>query len=274
MYALGQVIGGGLGGAISPRSSAKSARKFELGQLDNDIARGLKLEGMQADVASSEALRRQRELEPGIKAAELEQEREIANAKLEIERQKATGEITQKEADRQQRELDRQSREKIAADRVMSAERIAGMRGNGSDVRTAKAQAAQQEYDQLVADEATAGENKNKAYTYLEQIKQHAVDAPTGGLDPQYKADLAQATKAAEDADKFYQSFGEKKRDAQRRIRENQVTALGSAAQSRPVSATTHAFSIGAYLSRNKGATETDARAYAKQHYPEYEVVP
>jgi hypothetical protein len=259
MYALGQVLGGGLGGVISPRSSAKSARKFELGQLDNDIARGLKLEGMQADVASSEALRRQRELEPSIKAAELEQEREIANAKLEIERQKATGEITQKEADRQQRELDRKSREKIAADRVTSAERIAGMRGNGSDVRAAKAQAAQQEYDQLVADEATAGENKNKAYAYLEQIKQHAVDAPTGGLDPQYKADLAQATKAAEDADKFYQSFGEKKRDAQRRIRENQVTTSVSTTTQPYAGRTMSAANLARYA-KDKGISEDEAR--------------
>jgi hypothetical protein len=50
MYALGQVLGGGISGAVSPRGSAKVARKFELGQLDNDIARGLKLEGMEQDV--------------------------------------------------------------------------------------------------------------------------------------------------------------------------------------------------------------------------------
>lgn len=38
--------------------------------------------------------------------------------------------------------------------------------------------------------------------------------------------------------------------------------------------AATHDFSISAYLKRNKGATEADARAYANQKYPDYSIVP
>lgn len=37
-------LGGGLTGAVSPRSGARLKRRFEMNQLDNDIARGLQLE--------------------------------------------------------------------------------------------------------------------------------------------------------------------------------------------------------------------------------------
>ena len=41
---LGSAIGGGTLGAVSPRGEKKLLRKFEMSALDNDIARGLKLE--------------------------------------------------------------------------------------------------------------------------------------------------------------------------------------------------------------------------------------
>lgn len=78
--------------------------------------------------------------------------------------------------------------------------------------RGAKREAAQAEYDQLVSDEQKAGEEKNRAYTYLGELKANPSVA---------KEDVAEATKAAEEANKIYQSFSEKKRDAQRRVREN-----------------------------------------------------
>jgi hypothetical protein len=215
MYGLGQILGGGISGAISPRGSAKAARRFELGQLDNDIARGLKLEGMQADVAGTEALRRQRELEPDIQQARIEQQREEANARLELEREKAVGTITQREYDRRQRELDRASREKIAADRIASSEKIAASRPNGEGTRAAKSAAAQLEYDSLLVEEEAARKEKDRAYEVLNQMRNSG----------QPKEDVAQAENAAQLADKNYQSYAEKKREAQRRINENKVSA-------------------------------------------------
>lgn len=215
MFSLGALLGGGISGLASPRSAAKESRKLDLARLDNDIARGLKLEQEQAQLGGLEALRRQRELEPGLKAAELEQEREIANAKLEIERQKAAGEITQKEADRQQRELDRRSREGIAEANRASREKIAASRTSGADTREAKAAAAQQEYDSLLVEEEAARQEKDRAYGVLDQMRKSG----------QPKEDIAQAEDAAKAADKNYQSYAEKKREAQRRIRENQVSA-------------------------------------------------
>lgn len=125
--------------------------------------------------------------------------------------------------------------------------------------REAKYSAAKSEYDSLVEAEKVAGEEKNRAYQVLDQMRK----------SNQPKEDVAQAEQTAQEADRYYRSFGEKKKDAARRMQENDVRTAPSASR-----ATTHAFSIGAYLSRNKGATEADARAYAKQHYPDYEVVP
>lgn len=213
---LGSAIGGGGLGAASNQGEAKLRRKFDLNALDNDIVRGLKLEQGQAQLGGMQALQHQRELEPALQAEEIDAKRRIENEKLEVERQKAAGLITKAEADRQQRELDRRSREKIAADRVASNEKIAGMRPSGDESRAAKASAAQAEYDQLVKDEAEAGKQKNDAYAALKTIKENA------GYP---KDDLVQAQKAAEDADKLYQSFGEKKRDAQRRARENSASS-------------------------------------------------
>lgn len=257
MYALGQMLGGGISGAVSPRGAAKGMRRFELGQLDNDLARGLKLEGVQADVGASDALRRQRELDPALQAAKIEQQREEANARLELEREKAAGTITQREYDRRQRELDRTSREKIAADRIVSSEKIAASRPSGEDTRGAKASAAQAEYDQLVADEVSAGEEKNRAYAYLEQLK--SATGPDG--KPLVNAqDVAQAVDAAQAADKVYQSFAEKKRDAQRRMREN--AASSSRAPAAPAGVTEASIRADA---KSRGANEDEAVKKARQ---------
>lgn len=230
---LGSAIGGGGLGAVSPRGEAKLHRRFETLSTDNDIARGLKLEQEQAQIGGLQALRHQRELEPQIQAAKLDQERELANQKLEIERQKAAGLITKNEADRQQRELDRQSREKTNAAsneaRIEAARISAGGRTNSNDVRQRKGEAAQAELEQLVSDEQKAGEEKNRAYDYLTQLKTAV------GLDGKpaiAKEDIAEATRAAEEANKVYQSFAEKKRDAQTRVRENTLSTPSTSAYS------------------------------------------
>jgi hypothetical protein len=141
------------------------------------------------------------------------------------------------------------------ADGRLTSEKVDGVPGKPTTVdnkqqeREAKRQAAQDEYDQLVNDERGAGEEKNRAYAYLEQLKANAPkDEFSGELTDQAKADIRQATDAAQAADKFYQSFAEKKRDAQRRVKENQVGAASTGNPPAPI-----------------GVTEASVRADAKQ---------
>jgi hypothetical protein len=216
--------------AITRRGEAPipiTKRQRDIEQTRGQLARDLKLGQEEGQMSSEEALQRQRELEPVFQQQRLEQEQGIQNARLEIERQKAAGEITRREADRQQKELDRQSREKIAAANVASREKVAGLRGTGGGLtpyqqqeigdreakREAARQAASDEYDQLVRDEVTAGKEKDRLYGVLKTIKEN----------PAYpKEDLQQAQNDADEADKIYKSFAGKKRDALTRVRENQ----------------------------------------------------
>ena len=231
LYSLGQGLGAGITGIVSPRAGAKLNRRFETQRLDNDIARGLKLEGAQSDLASAEALRRNREIEPILQARKIEQDAEYRNAQLELERQKATGQIDQRTYEQERDRLNRESRERIASQNRSSQEKIAGMRGtdNGSEVRNAKAAAAQAEFDQLVKDEEEAGKQKNAAYAIVDQLKKNPVrGVMPDKMDPEYERNLTEAQRAATEANKIYQSFAEKKRDAKTRIRENQVSAASS----------------------------------------------
>jgi hypothetical protein len=125
--------------------------------------------------------------------------------------------------------------------------------------REAKRQAAQGEFDQLVSDERNAGDEKNRAYAYLEQLKANAPkDEFSGELTDQAKADIRQATDAAQAADKLYQSFAEKKRDAQRRVRENQVSASLTATQ--PYAGRTMSAANLARYAKDKGLTVEEAQ--------------
>lgn len=82
--------------------------------------------------------------------------------------------------------------------------------------------AAQDEFDQLTADEAAAGDEKNRAYSYLEQLKK----------DPNVtEDDIREATRAAEAANTFYRSFGPKKSAAKAKI----TRYSGSARPDRPL---------------------------------------
>ncbi len=69
-------------------------------------------------------------------------------------------------------------------------------------------------------------------------------------MDPDYEGRLAEARRNADGANKIYQSFGEKKRDAQRRVRENQVSATSSSSTTPPAP---------------PGVTEATIRAEAKR---------
>lgn len=252
LYSLGQGIGAAATGLVSPRAGAKLNRRFDTQRLDNDIARGLKLETAQSDLASADALRRQRELEPILQARKIEQDVEYRNAQLDLERQKAAGQIDQREYERRRDALNRQSREGIATADRASREKVAGMRGsgNGEDVRSAKAAAAQQEYDSLIVEERAALEEKVRAYKVLSDARQNPALA---------KEDIAQIEDAAKQADKDYRSFGDKKREAQRRIRENQVSATGSATNQTYAGRTMSQANLERYA-KDKGLSVEDAR--------------
>lgn len=114
LYSLGQGIGAGVTGLVSPRAGAKINRRFDISRLDNDIARGIQLETAKSGLASAEALRRQREIGPILDAQKLESDIEYRNAQLELDRQKAAGVIDQRTYEKERDRLDRESRERVA----------------------------------------------------------------------------------------------------------------------------------------------------------------
>lgn len=88
--------------------------------------------------------------------------------------------------------------------------------------REAKYNAAKSEYDSLVSAEEEARRQKDQAYKALEEMRKSTPNDEMG------RQDLSQATKAAQDADAFYRSFGEKKKEAARRMQENQVAPVST----------------------------------------------
>jgi hypothetical protein len=209
-------IGGAALGAIKPEAVQQMLKDKHLareqGQLDEQI-------GTEAKKAKLQDLI----LSPQIAMARARQQADYDAQRIKIQQDAEAGRISRAKAEELQKDLDRRSREKIAAEANQSRERAAtirsGVRGEETpaarEKREREANAAQAEYDQLVSDEKNAGENKNKAYDYLAQLKNNP-NVP--------KEDIAQATKAAEDADKLYQSYAGKKVEAQRKIRENTST--------------------------------------------------
>lgn len=117
---LGSAIGGAATSASSQQNASEMERHFDLRKLDNDISRGLRVEGEQAEI-------QQRQAAPGIAQQKIEAETAYNNEKLEVERQKAAGLITQEEARRREREIDRKQREDIATKDRESREKVAGM---------------------------------------------------------------------------------------------------------------------------------------------------
>lgn len=100
----------------------------------------------------------------------------------------------------------------------------------------------------------------------LAQVKAEDEDFKSGVYD-QTVENTKRLRSAIEDGDKRYSAM-------QQDVRQGRAKGARRRGGNATTDAATHAFSIAAYLSRNKGATEADARAYAKQHYPDYEVVP
>jgi len=207
-----------------PISPMLTSRERDIGRLQGWIGQDANIAKTREDILSAQALRRNRELEP-----------QVEQARLDLERQRVQGVIDDREYQRQKNVLDRQSREKIAAEANISREKAAGIRARGAGTgedkvdirqrgeRARKKAAAEAEYQQLLKDEATAGENKNAAYEYLAKLKADTTR-------PQ--SDIDEATKAAENANKEYQSYTARKTDAQTRIREN--TDIEPAVSSNP----------------------------------------
>lgn len=275
MFALGQLLGGGIGGAISPRSSAKNVRRFDTAQLDNDIARGLKLkrEQVELDRAANPigqmSTRVVTEGEyPGIEAG----------TEIRVRVDPRTGSITdvvgpnnrpvisdtvkrapqgaphyEKDSDgflvtvqggRAQRVTDENGKP-LQVKRSGSDEEYVEVEVNGRKLRVTPGQAlnyygqtgereakrsdaererqskydaAKSEYDSLVVAEEDARKAKDAAYQTLDQMRKSG----------QPKEDIEQADQAAKAADTYYRTFGEKKKDAGRRMLENQAQSSTS----------------------------------------------
>jgi len=239
-------IGGAALGAIKPEAVQQMLKDKHLareqGELDEQIGTESKKAKLQDLILS-----------PQIAMAKAQRESEYNDARIKIQQDAEAGRISRAKAEELQKDLDRRSREKIAADRIASREKIATMGGSrGQETEAARekrerdASAAQAEYDQLISDEKNAGENKNKAYDYLAQLKNNP-DVP--------KEDIAQATKAAEEADRLYQSYAGKKVEAQRKIRENTSTPQAQQYSGRTMSSA----NLERYA-RDKGLSLEDAR--------------
>lgn len=217
---LGNAIGGALGG-ISPRNFARNERKYDIGQTENDITRGLKLEQEQSQLGGMRALERQRNAQPGLDKAEID-------AKLKIEQDRANGLITKAQADAERARLDRKSREDIAQLNRENQKTIAGMparsrpSGEKDDVKGPKYRAAQVELDELTNLERIAGEAKDKAYAAYSVARQKYKD------NPDIQEDVIAAKKAADDAQAHYESFGEKKAKAKAAMAENEPSSIPS----------------------------------------------
>ena len=281
MYGLGQLIGGAATGAISPRSSAKGMRRFEMGQLDSDIAKGLKLETAQADLDRSRnpvgqhSTRVVTEGEyPGIEAgteirvridprtggvtdvvrpnnkpviADLAKrpaqgaphyEKDSDGYLLTVQGGKATRvtdangkpvQVKKGGNDEEYVEVEVNGRRlRVSPGQALGYYGQVGERETKRDEaqaeREAKLQAAENEYQSLLTEEEKAKIEKERAYQALSDARKNPALA---------KEDVAQVEEAAKTADKVYQSYAEKKREAQRRISENRITPTSSTSSGR-----------------------------------------
>lgn len=221
---LGSLIGSTLG-SVSPRGAAKIERKYDIGQTENDITRGLKLEQEQSQLGGMRALETQRGAQPGLAQQEIDRKAQYDNERLRIEEDRVHGLLTKAEADSKNRELDRKSREDVARLNRENQKAIAGMParsrppGEKDDVKGPKYRAAQVELDELTNLERIAGEAKDKAYAAYSVAKQKYKD------NPDIQEDVIAAKKAADDAQAHYESFGEKKAKAKAAMAENESSS-------------------------------------------------
>lgn len=137
--------------------------------------------------------------------------------------------------------------------------------------------AANAEYIDLIAQEQRAEKVKDKAFADLQAAQSRY------GTNADIQPDVIAAQKKADDAQEKFDGFGAKKADAHSRRLQyadglddkgEPIAPKAQPKQSSNASAKSHDFSIGAYIQRNKGATEADARAFAQANYSGYNVIP
>lgn len=97
-----------------------------------------------------------------------------------------------------------------------------GQIGARNDAREGQYASAQDELEQLTADEASAGEAKNAAYTLADQAKAYLsklIATPTASKEEidQARDQVRETDRAANEANTFYRSFGPKKAAAKSR---------------------------------------------------------
>lgn len=283
LYSLGQGIGGLLTGVASPRAGAKIVRRGQMERLDNDVARGLKLEQQQADLEQSRGQKFGLSTRvvgdgeyPGIEAGTeirvridprtggvtdvvgpnnrpvVSQAPERAGGAPHYESD-ADGYLITIQGGRAQRVTDPSGAPvrvksknsegevvevevggktlKVTPGQALSYYGQIGEQQTKHDEaqreRESKFNAAKSEYDSLVEAEKTAGAEKDRAYSVLDKMRRD----PNIAKDDIAQADIAQAEQDAQKANDYYRTFGEKKKDAARRMQENQVTAAPTATQ-------------------------------------------
>lgn len=216
--------GGGIG-AVKPVLGDEMLRRAEIQQDERDLARQAAIQGVAATA-------RAKELEPELQAEKIRTEAEIANEKLRIEELRIKGQISDKDADRRLRELTLEETQRHNRTTEDIQRTTAGTRGQETPAnqqeRERKFGAAKAEYDQLVGDETEAGRQKNEAYATVEELKKKRAAEKSYDRQVLLDDEIDRASAAARDLDKVYQGFAEKKRDAQRRMRENEGAAQSS----------------------------------------------
>jgi hypothetical protein len=140
--------------------------------------------------------------------------------------------------------------------------------------RVGQFRAAKKQFDDYSTQEQTAAAKKDAAFARASTLRdwQQRGYAGLNGRVPESE-DVEAAEKTAQAAQAAYESYAEKKTKAQADML--QYGELGEDGQprepqaaeplSRPAPAT-HSFSIAAYIARNPGATEADARAIGLDH--------
>lgn len=233
---LGEKLGGGLAGLITggirPNIAASLKRDYEIKQAE---AQAKQDQSLAQEAAQTDQILAQ----PEIQRQRIEQQRQEAeaqaayrNQQLEEQRARNQAVVDRANADREARkaqaDADRTEREKARIETERHHREDEQLRGRHEPKDTrGKYQGAKGEYDSLIEEEKAAGEEKDRAYKVLADLKSSTgpvTDPKTGKttVGPNVSgADIAQAEKEAQDANSYYRSFADKKRKAQSAMSEN-----------------------------------------------------
>jgi chemotaxis protein histidine kinase CheA len=216
---LGEKLGGGLAGLIAggikPNIAASIKRDYEIKAATQQAQQDQSLAQEQAQTEGMLA-------QPEIQRQRIEQQQKEAEQQTTYRNQQLEQQQTQQQAaaeralaDREERKLLRQETERHHREdeRLRGREKPSKSSTKSTDT-SGKYRAAQSELDSLAQEEKAAQSEKDRAYKYLADLK-----ASTTATDK----DIAQAEKEAQAKDIYYQSFADKKRQAQAKLQENYV---------------------------------------------------